>query len=222
MLRTATVVVTLLALLAINATAASTAWAKSLVLSVGGTVLVPTDSFESFGEHSLAVTTSSGSVNCENYFSRTGLEVGLLANSRASDELQIARIIGGNQEPCRSFTGNAQIDLQSLAGPLKLRANGKASAGAIALLIAFEHIEFHGNHYESVDCMFAHKSVSGSNSATTVPQALEVALEATLALDVSRSSLHAKKLCPKKAEVSFTLPLTENEVGEEVEEHVNT
>ena len=219
---TAIASVALIALLAISAAAASTASAKKLILTEGGT-LAPANTFELFGPYNnLEVTTSSGFVSCEESFSLTGLEVSVLTNSHATDELQVDRVFGGFQDACRSFTGNAYVEL-SLSGPLKLRASGKASTGAAGLVIGFEHLEYHGTQYPEVNCYFSHKSLSGSNSATATPQELEVQLGGKLALEVSRSAYDGKHICPKSAVMSLHLPSTANEAENAViEEQVVT
>ena len=220
---TAIASVALIALLALSAAAASTASAKKLILTEGGTTLAPASTFELFGPYNnLEVTTSSGFVSCEESFSLTGLEVSVLTNSRATDELQVDRVFGGFQDACRSFTGNADVEL-SLNGPLKLRASGKASTGAAGLVIEFEHLEYHGTQYPEVYCYFSHKSLSGSNSATATPQELEVQLGGKLALEVSRSAYDGKHICPKSAVMSLSLPSTANEAENAViEEQVHT
>jgi hypothetical protein len=214
MRRTAIASVTLIVLLVIGSAAASTASAKRLVLGEAGTALAPADAFEIDGRHNLAVTTSSGYVECEDFFNETGLEVIVVKNSRATDELEINRIFGEVQEPpCRSFTGNVFVDLESLEGPLKLGANGKASTGAVELLISFEHIEYRGVRSEA-DCVYSHNHLTGSDGATPTPEKLEIDLGAKLRLDVARSSVNAKHFCPKTAEMELSLPFTENEAGE--------
>jgi hypothetical protein len=206
--------VALVAFLASVAAAAGSASAARLTLSSGGEALATPDAFEAEGLDSLEVTTSKGSLECEEYFRRSGLELQVLTNAKGTDELAVDRLFGDYQEPCRSFTGNASFDLESLSGPLKLRANTKATAGAATLLIVYEHLEYHNN----VECFYSATSLKGSNTASATRQELAIELGGKLKLDSSRSSQDAKQLCPNTAELSWSLPLTEEVESEEVVE----
>jgi hypothetical protein len=211
------------AVLAMSGIAAGIASAAKLTLSEGGAVLATGAFFEAYGYNSLSVNTSLGAIECEYYFVQTHMELNVVTNSKGTDELEIGRVNGGGQEACRSFTGNAFFHLESLDGPLKLRASGKATTGAVALLIEFEHVTYQEERYSDVECFFSAKRLTGSNTATTNRQPLAIELEGQLKLDRSLSSENAKHICPKTAELSMSFPLTENEEGEEeIEEQLTT
>ena len=209
--RTATAGVALI-VLAIGAAAASTASAARLTLSNSGATLAPADTFEVYGIDNVFVTTSKGSLECET-FQRTGLELSVVTNSKGKDELQIRRLNGGTLEPCRSFTGNADVVSISPSGPLDLRASGRATAGTVAMHIYFEHIEYNEERYSNVECFFSAKSLKGTNTATTTREKLRIELGATLKLDSAQSSENAKHVCPKTAEIEMSLSRTESEEG---------
>jgi hypothetical protein len=216
--------VALVAMLAVGAAAASTASATKLTLSRNGTALAPGEAIEFTGGYdNFEVTTSRGSLKCED-FEQTGFEVSVITNSKGVDELEMGRLFGERAGPCKSFTGNAFINLASIGGPLKLRANGKATAGQTSLVVEFEHLEYQGVPYHDVECVYAHGMLTGTNTATPVREKLEVQLEAGLKLDGSRGSVNAKHICPKTAGFSLGLPDAFNEEGGRafIEEQVHT
>jgi hypothetical protein len=207
----------LVALLAASAAAAGSASAEKLTLSEGGTALEAGNTFEIYGFDNLFVTTSEGAIECPTSFAGTALEVSVLTNSKGLDEVQIKHIYGGNlPEPCRSFTGNAGVSLESLGAILRLRATGKAAVGPVVLLIHFEHEEYQGIRYSNIQCVYKAFRLHGTNTATTTLQKLRIELEGKLALDGSLSSEKAKHLCPAEAGMSLSLPSTQNEVENEV------
>jgi len=215
MRRIAMTCLALVALLVVTGAVASTAVAQRLTLSEAGTALQPGSTFELVGQD-LLVTTSRGALECETFFQPPRLAVSLLTNSQGRDELQIKRLENAFRQPCRSYTGNAAFFLESLGEVLTLRATGIATAGPVALLIRYEHVEFQ----EDVECFFTGNRVTGSNSATATVQPLEVELGGTLKLDPSRSSVNAKNVCPAEAGIDFSLPSTESELGEVIDEQV--
>jgi hypothetical protein len=164
----------------------------------------------------LTVTLSTGSVECEDFSHRTGLEASVSTNSVAKDELQLYPVLGGNQEPCHSSAGgNAVVVLETIAGPLKLRATGKASTGPVVVLVEYEHVRYHEVPYEDVECFYTHKTLKGTNTDTVARQKLEVELGSKLALDVARSSVNAKHICAKTADMTLSLDSYEYGVIEE-------
>lgn len=204
-----------IALLAIGGSASATASAKRLVLSEKGVVLAPGDGFELYGLGNLAVTTATGPIECEDPFGPTGVELGVSTNSAPKDELQSFRVEGGSQEPCHAPSGaNARLLLYAIGGPWKLGANGAAGTGPVELLVEYELVRYHEERYSDVECVYEHKSLKGSNTATAARQKLEVQLGGTLGLDVSASSFNAKHLCSRKVEMTLSL----DESFEEVEE----
>lgn len=215
--------VALVATLAIGAVAASTASATKLILSKGGATLAPGEYVEfSGGYNNLEVTTSLGGLECED-FARTGFEASVATNSKGADVLETDRPFGASMA-CRSYTGNASVFLASIGGPLRLRANGKATAGQASMKIEFEYVEYKDGLYHLVECFYAHGALSGANTATSVREKLEVQLSGGLKLDSSRSSSKAKHLCPKAAGITLHLPFAFDEEGEAgfVEEQVQT
>lgn len=221
--RTGAAFLALIALLVAGATTAATASAKKLVLSEDGVALAPGASFEIYGANALSVTTPpDGEVECEE-FHETGIEVSVSTNSASKDQLQLTRLFGADFGPCRSFTGNAEVSF-SLAGPLKVGANGKASTGPVGLRIEYEHLTYLNRHgeevrYLGVECIYTNKTLKGTNAATTTPHELGVELEGDFALDASQSSENAKRICPRKAEVALSLGSDQSETGV-VEEQV--
>jgi hypothetical protein len=203
---------------AIVAIAAGTASAARLTLSSVGEILAPGVAFEAYGVNGISVSTSKGSLECEEYFRRTGLDLTVLSNAKGTDELQIDGVFGSEEEPCRSFTGNAGFALDSLGGPLKLRTSGKATTGRVLLLIHYEHAEYEERGYRDVECFYAAAALKGSNTATPARQLLEIELGAELKLDSSISSENAKHICPKTAEVSMSLSTVVLEHEEAVEQ----
>ncbi|HUA73598.1 MAG TPA: hypothetical protein VL988_02465 [Solirubrobacteraceae bacterium] len=193
---------------------ASAASAKRLVLTEGETALAPLTAFEIYGERNFEVTTSSGALNCLDDFKRNGLELSVLTNSEKKDELEIRRLLGDYEEPCRSFTGNAFMQLGGIGSPLVLGTNGKSKAGPVAIRIEFEHITVERTPYYDVECTYAHKSLGGTNTAGATPQKLEIELFGKLGLDVSNSGPEAKHACPKYAEMDLALESTETLAGE--------
>ena len=83
------------------------------------------------------------------------------------------------------------------------------------MLIDFERLRYKEREYREVECFFSRKHLLGTNAATPSPQALKVELAGTLKLDPTHGSPDAKHLCPKKAEMTLSLPVTEDEEGEE-------
>jgi hypothetical protein len=212
--RIAVMCLALVAVLAACAAAAGSASAEKLTLSEGGTALEVGDAFEIYGSRNLLIAASG--VECENAL-EAGLEVSTLTNSKGMDELQIKRLFGGAlPAPCRSFTGNAVVNLQSLGPVLRLRATGKAAVGPVALAIDFEHEEYQGQKYFNINCVYKTFRIHGTNTATTTLQNLRIALEGKLPLNASLSSEKAKHLCPAEAEMSLSLPSTRNEFENEV------
>jgi hypothetical protein len=203
------------ATLAMSAMATGTASATKLTLSEGGAALLPAKTFEAFGQdRNLFVTTSLGPLECRRLIGENGLEASVVSNSKATDELQITRLFEGEEEEsCESYTGNARFYLESLTGPLKLRANGRATSGPVELYIEYEHVTVGEETYGAVECYFSSGRLTGTNTATATKQRLEIELEGKLALD-RHKGFDAKRLCPKTAEMSISLPFTENEEGE--------
>jgi hypothetical protein len=206
----------LLALLAVSATASSSASAEKLTLSEGAAALEVGNTFWLYGFHNLFVTTRG--LECETSSPGAVVGVSVLSNSKGRDELQIGRIEGGRlPAPCRSFTGNAFVALESLGEVLRLRATGEATVGPVDLLVGFEHEDYNGFRYFDIQCTYTRVRLSGTNTATGTAQKLHVNFEGTLPLNASRSSVKARRLCPGEVEMSLSLPFTENEQGEHPE-----
>jgi hypothetical protein len=208
------------------ATAASAASTTKLTLSRGGIALAPGEFIEfSGGYNNLEVTTSLGRLEC-NDFVQSGFEASVATNSKATDKLEMGRLFGTSVGPCRSFYGNADIERVSIGGPLKLRANGSATTGPTSLIVEFERVQYEGGLYSDVECFYSHRTLAGTNNATTVREGLEAQLGGDLKLDSSRSSFDAKHICPKTASILLRLSLNFNEEGEKggreiVEEQVH-
>ncbi len=204
------------ALFAVSATTAATASAKRLILSESGIALAPGAAVEPYGVDNFDVTLSTGRVECEDRFHETGLQASVSTNSLPRDELQIDRALGGNQEPCHSEgRGNAVIVLEAIAGPLKLLATGKASAGPVSVLVEYEHVRYREAAYEDFECFYTRKALKGANTATVARQKLEIELGGKLALDVTRSSVNARHICSKTADMTLSLDSYEDGVIEE-------
>jgi hypothetical protein len=197
-----------------GATATGAAASTRLTLSEGDTALAAGDAFEIYGENNLSLTTSEGPVfECEDLFARTGLEVSVVTNSKAKDELAIDRTVGPDIGHCRSFTGNVDVAIQAFGGPVVARSNGIATAGEFAVGIWFEHIRYGEGSYE-IECVYDRKHLKGTNSATATKQNLGLEFAAALKLDVAASGTDAKHVCPKTAEMELSLPSSEYVVPE--------
>ncbi|HME01789.1 MAG TPA: hypothetical protein VKG38_02005 [Solirubrobacteraceae bacterium] len=203
----------LLGVLAISAIAAGPASAAKLTLSEGGVALAPASEFLIGGRSNLEVDTSLGKLECASAHDETGLYLADVTNSKEKDVLN-DYVFGGDVAPCQSFTGNAYVDIYSLSEHiLSLQANGEAhTTGPVAIEIGFSAL-----HGEQVFCHYSAKRLIGDNTATTSRQALEVGLGAKLTL----SSASSRKVCPKTAEMSFSLYETEGPMGGTVEEQVS-
>lgn len=205
--------------LALGASASGASAAK-LTLSEGGVALAPGSPV--FAEEGrIQVFTSEGAIECS---PEPELEVffRVVTNSKGSDELGIERL-SESQETCRSFTGNAEVLLQSLGSFLKLNAKGQASFGLHpSLTLVFEHEEYAGTRYEGIECDYGRERLRGTNTATPSPQALQIAFEGALSLHeafsrngaVQLSKAKAHHLCPE-AELNVSFPSIENGAIEE-------
>jgi hypothetical protein len=214
--RTGIASLAVVALMAVGASTATTASAKRLVLSEDGIALAPGGAVEPYGVDNLDVTLSTGRVECEDRFHETGLRASVSTNSLPRDELQIDRVLGGDQEPCHSEgRGNAAIVLEEIAGPLKLRATGKASTGPASVLVEYEHVKYQEVAYGDFECFYGRKALQGGNTATVARQKLELELGGKLALDVTRSSVNARHICSKTADMTLSLDSYEDGVIEE-------
>ena len=117
-------------LLALGATASGASAAK-LTLSDGGVALAPGAPI--YTDHgSIRVYTSEGSIACSPE-PEVELDLGVVTNSKGSDELGLEGGLRESQETCRSFTGNADVFLDSLGSFLKVNAKGHATVGCTRL-----------------------------------------------------------------------------------------
>jgi hypothetical protein len=208
---------TLAVVLAICAVAASSASATQLTLTEGAVTLAPGDVFETFGfpgfdTENLFIETSDGLIECSEPQRDTDLEVAVVSNSRARDELKIDQQSGGPEEACRSFTGNAFASA-SIGGPIKLGANGKATAGGAGASVVFEHITIDRGtpserEFEGFECDYAAGKLRGTNSASATSGPLRIELGGKLKLD--GASFGLKHACPT-ASIELELPQTESD-----------
>lgn len=203
--------------IALGATASGASAAK-LTLSEGGVALAPGAPIFAEGG-SIQVFTSEGAIQCSPE-PELELSFGVVTNSKGSDELGLKRL-SENQETCRSFTGNAEVLLESLGSFLKVNAKGEATVGLHpSLTLVFEHEEYAGTRYEGIECDYGRERLRGTNTATPSPQALQIAFEGALSLHeafsqfgaVPLSKTKAHHLCPE-AELSISLPSIEGETG---------
>ncbi|MHB8234029.1 MAG: hypothetical protein ACYDHT_05175 [Solirubrobacteraceae bacterium] len=203
--------------LALGATASGASAAK-LTLSEGGVALAPgAPVFVEEGR--IQVFTSEGPIACSPE-PEIELNLAVVTNSKGSDELGL-KGLSERQEFCRSFTGNAEVLLESLGSFLKVNAKGQASVGLHpSLTLVFEHEEYAGTRYEGIQCNYGRERLRGTNTATPSPQALQIAFEGALALHGAfaqfgadrLSKTNARHLCPE-AELSVSLPSIEGETG---------
>jgi hypothetical protein len=194
------------AALAISAIATGTASAAKLTLTEGGSALAPGAFFEIVGEGAMSFETSEGTIECDNTFESSALEVEVVTNSKGNDELRIARFSGNSEDGCESFTGNASAEL-NVSGPLRLRGSGRATTGPVSARIHFLHVF---PEDQEADCVYTAGHFDGTNPATPTPHPLSLALAGLLKLNRADSSAEAKRLCPKTTEVELSLPDTEN------------
>jgi hypothetical protein len=207
-----------LLLLALGATASGASAAK-LTLSEGGVALAPGETI--YAEKGrIEVETSNGPIECS-FVPEVDLTLSVVTNSKTRDELGINRL-SERQETCRSFTGNAEIHLESLGSFVKVTAEGKSIAGLYPTLkLLFEHVEYQGTRYEGVECVYRRERLPGTNTATPNLQALQIAFEGKLRLRPLLSSAKAGHLCPAEANLSISLPLIESETAV-IEEQTST
>ncbi len=203
--------------IALGATASGASAAK-LTLSEGGVALAPGASISAEEGH-IQVFTSEGSIEC-NPEPEIELSLGVVTNSKGSDELGLEGLFE-RQQTCRSFTGNAEVLLQSLGSFLKVNVKGQTTVGLHpTLTLVFEHEEYAGTRYEGIECHYGRERLHGTNTATPSPQALQIALGDPVSLHsafsrygaVSLSKANAHHLCPE-AELSISLPIINGEHG---------
>jgi hypothetical protein len=87
----------------------------------------------------------------------------------------------------------------------------------VVLRVEFEHEAYKGFPYTNIRCFYTRARLSGSNTATATLEKLHVEFGGTLPLNATRSTPSgekAKHLCPAEAEMSLSLPITEDEPGE--------
>ena len=203
--------------LATSVAASSSASAEKLTLSHGGTALEPGNFLFLPG----GVEVGGKGLDCEP--GNPELFVSVLTNSKATDQLKIEGIERSGlpgEPPCRTFTGNAAVNTISLGAVLKLRATGSATVGPVFVDVTFAQEEYKGGIYTGFDCIYKRGTLYGANTATTTAQQLQVGFGGTLGLDLSASVEKAKHLCPGDVELSLSLPLTEDELGQAIEEQI--
>jgi hypothetical protein len=89
--------------------------------------------------------------------------------------------------------------------------------------VLYEHEQYKGSSYFNIACGYRRQRLGGVNTATAAKQKLHVGFDGTLPLNLGLSSSKAKALCPEVAEMSLSLPFTEDELGnapEAIEEYV--
>jgi hypothetical protein len=218
MQRLVVICIALVTLLAVSATPSS-ASAEKLILTEGATTLQPGDEFWLEGDSVLSVEASG--VECGRRYESTELDVSVLTNSKGTDKLQLKHLEGGElPAPCRSFTGNVDVTVESLGEVVKLKPTGKATVGPVVVQMFFEHERYKETTYEDFSCIYARNTLAGTNNATTTAQALGVSFAGELSLKPSLSSEKAKQLCPGKAEISLSVPSAEGAKGGVIEERI--
>ncbi len=191
-----------LALVSAGFTAATASAASKLTLSEEGTALTAGQTVELLGSENLEIRSSVVSVECRGTLAGMFLEV--LTNGQARDELEVTEGIGvlDGSGHCESGSSFGNLHLGFVAhGPLKLSAKGKATL-PVGLLLQFEH-ELNECHYQ--------KTLKGTNTAGAARAPLAVTFGAqSLRLDKAASNSSG---CPKKIELSLSLPSAYGEEG---------
>jgi hypothetical protein len=214
MRRITTIGLALVASLAIATVAAAQASATKLTLSdKTGASLPLNEFFNLFGENNLVINASveEGEIGCQEPYA-AGVELAVLTNEKSTDELKVLTATGAlhGGAVCRSFGGNATVSLNS--GPIKLRANGKATWSAVSVSISFNNIG---------RCSFSVGHLTGTNNATLSRQPLEASFEHKLRLSEEERLEGAHERCPKSINMSVALDLTQDEeIGGSIYEQV--
>jgi hypothetical protein len=200
----------LVAVLAISAVAVSAASAAKLTLSEGGAALAPGDTLYAYappGDFSITAERPNGSLGCE-FFQEAELGARVVTNSKYKDALEIRSVRGVEDGACETYAGWAEVALDGV-NALELRPNGSATTGEASLSIEFE--------VSRATCDYSTSHLTGSNTATTNRQKLEIELGGILKLDSARGSL-GREDCPKKTYFEISFPTVEGEHDELIEE----
>jgi hypothetical protein len=199
----------LVAVLAISAVAVSAASAAKLTLSEGGATLAPGATLYAYAPLGDFSITADESLGCE-FFQEGELYARVVTNSKDKDELEIRGVRGVEAGACRSYAGWAVVALGGING-LKLRSKGSATTGGASLSIEFE--------VSGVTCNYSTSHLTGSNTATTNRQKLEIELGGTLKLDSARGSVE-REVCPSEAYFDISFLTVEGEHGGLIEEQI--
>jgi hypothetical protein len=206
----------LASVLAIGATAARTASAKTLTLSDGGVALAPGYAFEMFGRANVHIHTSVGDIDClqETKQLRSALLVSVIKNPGFyATPLEVKGTTGplNGEEQCRTGPTNKWgfANVRLGGGTLRLRASGKATMGHPANLF-FRTERDEG--FQPLSCHYKTYQLSGSNNATATPEPLNVTLGHKLGLN---TAVQNEGRCPKNLELSLFFPSTIDEETEE-------
>jgi hypothetical protein len=206
----------LASVLAISATAAQTASAKTLTLSDFEEGVLPVG-FRSFiyGKDNVVVHTSVGDIECvEHLHSQSGLLFSVLKNPGFyATPLEVTGTTGSlnSEESCRTGPTNKWgfAALHLGGGILRLRASGKATFGPVRLFIQTERDEGKA----PLECFYKTYWLTGSNNATSSPERLSVTLGHKLRLNTAAANQGA---CPGRAELSIYLPSTSEGIEEQL------
>jgi hypothetical protein len=220
---TALVVSFTIGVCAASATAVS---ARTLSLSTMGEALGAGHYFEleGAGNAFFVKIEGEGALSCGS--AETALELSVIGNSAAKYELEIEDLWNGVAGPCES-NGETYAYLE-LDGPVTLTASGKARTGPATVIVSYQYLHYHGREYPDPTCYFSRAKLTGTNTATPDVQGLAVAFNNKLTRVggsyYDGEYVEDKSICPKQAEVSLTLPTSENdepgEAGEPVDEQV--
>ncbi|HUB73631.1 MAG TPA: hypothetical protein VL979_06315 [Solirubrobacteraceae bacterium] len=202
---------TLVIVLAVSATVASTASASKLILSEYGTALSTGQLFGLFGRENFAVSSDNGLECGTPEYEEMEVYATLVSNSARKD------VVDFNEEeydetqvgPCESDGGNALVFWRSGGESLWLGANGKASMRGVSIGVAFERLYQKGGRPEGeeVECNYFTKALHGTNTATPTRQPLTVSLSGTLKRSDSPGG------CARTLHASFSFPDIETYEG---------
>jgi hypothetical protein len=202
--RIATAGIALVMLLAISVAAAGTASAARLTLieeGTAGTPLAPGDFLEARGEQAEVYLSPAGGHEGVGYLGcyKAGrvIEGYVVTNSKRHDEIELS---GRELEAyCNYDTSNTGY---RVSGPLILRANGKATAGSVHLSIYFNFLFYHGQRWEAVLCEYSGRKMTGTDTATTTREYLEIELKGKLRRE---GNSFKTKSCPITGEISLSV-----------------
>lgn len=185
-------------LLCAGITAGTASAASRLTLSEEGTALTAGQRMEIYGFENVRIRSSAFDIECPG--TEAGIQVEVLTNAQAKDELRVLGFSGifNDQGQCATGSSLGPVELNFSAGPLTLTAKGKTKLPA-----SFDLRFFHEQ-----ECHYA-RTLRGTNTAGSTPAPLQITFP-TQSMSRQRSATNSPG-CPSKIEVSISLPIADGE-----------